>query len=73
MSSMFDNSNNQSLTNVDALSNWNTSNVTNMSRMFTTCSVLANIDSLANWDTSKVTDMSWMFGNDDGGAWRYLT
>lgn len=68
MSSMFDNFNNQSLTNVDALSNWNTSNVTNMSRMFTTCSVLANIDSLANWDTSKVTDMSWMFGNDDGGA-----
>lgn len=68
MSSMFDNVNNQSLTNVDALSNWNTSNVTNMSRMFTTCSVLANIDSLANWDTSKVTDMSWMFGNDDGGA-----
>ena len=68
MSSMFDNFNNQSLTNVDALSNWNTSNVTNMSRMFTTCSVLANIDSLANWDTSKVTDMSWMFGNDDGGG-----
>lgn len=68
MSSMFDNFNNQSLTNVDALSNWNTSNVTNMSCMFTTCSVLANIDSLANWDTSKVTDMSWMFGNDDGGA-----
>ena len=68
MSSMFDNFNNQSLTNVDALSNWNTSNVTNMSRMFTTCSVLANIDGLANWDTSKVTDMSWMFGNGDGGA-----
>ena len=68
MSSMFGNVNNQSLTNVDALSNWNTSNVTNMSWMFTTCSVLANIDGLANWDTSKVTDMSWMFGDDDGGA-----
>lgn len=67
MRGMFDNANNQSLTNVDALSNWNTSNVTNMSYMFTTCSVLANIDGLANWDTSKVTDMSWMFGNDDGG------
>lgn len=68
MSSMFANLNNQSLTNVDELSNWNTSNVTNMSRMFTTCSVLANIDGLANWDTSKVTDMSCIFGNDDGGT-----
>ena len=68
MRGMFGNFNNQSLTNVDALSNWNTSNVTNMSYMFTTCSVLANIDGLANWDTSKVTDMSWMFSNDDGGA-----
>ena len=43
------------------LSNWNTSNVTNMYAMFNSCKSLTELD-LSNWDTSKVTNMSSMFG-----------
>ncbi len=50
-----------SLTNID-LSNWNTSNVTDMSSMFYNCKSLTNID-LSSWNTSNVTDMSSMFYN----------
>ena len=46
-------------TNLD-LSNWDTSIVTNMSYMFTSCSALTSL-SLSNWDTSKVTNMNNMF------------
>ena len=48
-----------SLTNLD-LSNFDTSNVTDMSYMFYCCSGLTNLD-LSNFDTSNVTDMSYMF------------
>ena len=44
------------------LSNFNTSNVTNMSAMFSNCSSLTELD-LSNFDTSKVTDMSHMFSD----------
>jgi surface protein len=47
------------LTNLD-VSNFNTSNVTNMSYMFCTCSGLTNLD-LSNFITSNVTNMSAMF------------
>ncbi len=49
------------LTNIDALTNWNTSNVTNMSYMFANCVRLTNIKALTTWDISNVTDMSYMF------------
>lgn len=45
------------------LSNWNTSNVTDMHNMFLDSTKLTNLI-LSNWDTSKVTDMHSMFEND---------
>ena len=42
------------------ISKWNTSNVTNMRRMFVGCSTF---NQTLNWDTSKVTDMSSMFAD----------
>jgi len=52
------------------LNNWDVSNVTDMSRMFSESSINQDI---GNWDVSNVTDMSFMFGgtpfNQDIGAW----
>lgn len=48
-----------SLTSLD-LSNFDSSNVTNMNGMFQDCSKLKTIN-LSNLDTSKVTNMSYMF------------
>lgn len=42
------------------ISNVDTSNVTDMSHMFTKCSSLESLD-LSNWDVSNVTNMSFMF------------
>lgn len=42
------------------LSNWNTSNVINMSNTFADCHLLTNI-ALSNWNTDNVTNMSGMF------------
>lgn len=47
------------LENID-VSNFNTSNVTNMSYMFYDCRKVKTLD-VANWDTGNVKDMSWMF------------
>ena len=44
------------------LSNFDASNVTNMSGMFICCSSLQSLD-LSNFDTSKVTKMSGMFAS----------
>lgn len=43
------------------VSNWNTSNVTNMNNMFINCSSLLSIEGINNWDTSNVTNMGGMF------------
>ena len=43
-------------------SNWNTSGVVNMSRMFYNISYYIKILNLSNWDLSNVTDMTDMFG-----------
>ncbi|HFC9135161.1 TPA: BspA family leucine-rich repeat surface protein [Enterococcus faecium] len=51
---------NTTLTTVD-LNNLDTSNVTNMSSMFTGCSKLTSVEGINNWDTSNVTNMSSMF------------
>ena len=50
-----------SLSNIDALKNWNTQNVTSMSAMFFHCSSLTSTDALKNWNTQNVTSMSAMF------------
>ena len=57
MSDMFDSC--SKLTSLD-LSNFNTSNVTNMYGMFHNCTSLVSLD-LSNFDTSKVTNMVHMF------------
>ena len=48
------------LTNIIFTDSFNTSNVTNMSFMFSGCSSLTSLD-LSNFDTSNVTDMGNMF------------
>ena len=45
--------------NID-LSEWDTSNVTNMNGMFEDCTNFKSAN-IANWDTSKVEDMRWVF------------
>ena len=57
MSSMFDGC--QKLSSLE-LSNFNTTNVTNMSGMFTGCHRLSSLD-LSNFNTAKVVNMSNMF------------
>ncbi len=52
--------NTRALTTID-LSNWDTSNVTDMSGMFNNASLLNNVGDLSNWNTSKVTAMTQMF------------
>ena len=48
------------------LSSWDTSNVTNMSRMFIgNVSLSSTNQNFNSWDTSKVTDMSYMFASTD--------
>ena len=42
------------------VSNWDTSNVTNMSNTFSHCELLASVD-VNKWNTSKVTNMEGMF------------
>lgn len=49
------------LNDISGITNWDASNVVNMSSMFYAADLLTDIDALANWDTSSVTDMSGMF------------
>ena len=55
----YDNMNQDQITSFD-LSKYDTSNVTNMYRMFYDCSGLTSLD-VSKFDTSNVTDMSQMF------------
>ena len=48
------------LAGIEGLSKLNTSNVTDMLRMFSGCSSLASLD-LSGWNTGNVTDMGLMF------------
>ncbi len=50
------------LSDVSAITLWDTSEFTNISGMFMSCAGLTNID-VSNFDTSKVTDMSYTFYN----------
>ena len=43
------------------ISEWNISNVNNMSGMFYDCSSLLSLPDISKWDTSNVSDMSCMF------------
>ncbi len=48
------------LTSIEGLENFDTSQVTNMKGMFSSCKNLTTLD-LNSWDTSQVTDMTAMF------------
>lgn len=48
------------LTNIDGIENLNTSEVTDMQKMFYECHKLQNLD-LSSWNTAKVTNMNRMF------------
>ena len=43
------------------ISEWDVSNVTNMSHMFYVCKELKSVGDLSDWDVSNVTNMSSMF------------
>lgn len=45
------------LTNLDFVSNWNTSEFTNLNYTFQQCYHLLNVDGLTDWDVSDVTEM----------------
>jgi surface protein len=52
------------LSSATDISNWDTSNVTNMSYMFSSAGDSAttfSLGDLSSWDTSNVTNMSYMF------------
>jgi len=51
------------LTQYGNISDWDVSNVTDMSMLFSNCHILN--DDITGWDTSKVTDMSQMFSDAD--------
>lgn len=51
--------------NIVGLDKLNTSNITNMDKMFYYARIVGNLD-FSNWDTSKVTNMSYMFCNMKG-------
>ena len=53
-----------SLSNIDAVAEWNTSNVTGLSN-FLSGTAVRNVDALSGWDTSKVTNMSWLLSSTD--------
>lgn len=50
-----------SITNLDFLSNWDTSKVTNLRLMLNYCINLNDISGLTNWDVTKVTDADSLF------------
>ncbi len=54
------------ITNLDALANWKTLNVTNMKTTFSNIPTLTNVDGLENWNTAKVTTMEGLFSGDTG-------
>jgi len=56
-------SKNTSLTDISGLSEWDSSNVTDMFAMFFYDKSLSDGLPLRKWDTAKVTDMSYMFSN----------
>ena len=63
MGYMFSNSFDEqsSLISLPDISEWNTTNVTNMSGMFSYCKSLKSLPDISKWDTTNVKDMSHMF------------
>lgn len=49
------------LTDINALSGWDSSNTVDMSDLFRDCSALTSIEPLVNWDIARVKDMGSIF------------
>ena len=56
--------------NIVGLDKLNTSNITNMNKMFYYSRIVGNLD-FSNWDTGKVTDMAYMFHYYNGSNKNY--
>lgn len=54
------------ISNIDGLSEWNTSAVTDMSLMFNGCSAISTFEPLNGWDVSNVTNHSDIFQGTTG-------
>ena len=52
----------KNLTSINGISDWNTSNITQMSGLFNGCASLQSLD-LSTWDVSKVTSFERVFSN----------
>ena len=50
-----------SLSSLPDISNWNTSNVTDMYRMFYECSSLSSLPDISNWNIKNLKDKDEMF------------
>ena len=50
-----------SLSSLPDISNWNTNNVYDMTKMFYECSSLSTLPDISNWNTNNITDMREMF------------
>ena len=61
-----------SLETIEGIENFNTEEVTNMSKMFYGCSSVTSLD-LSSFNTAKVTDMSYMFYNCQGLTTIYVS
>ena len=48
---------------LDALENWDVSNVTTLRSMFSECPNLTNVDSINNWDINRNIEFYQMFYN----------
>lgn len=65
MSSILGSFENQRLKDFDAIANWNTSQVTDISGAFCGYTNMEDISALKNLDTSNVVNMYMLFGNQD--------
>jgi hypothetical protein len=61
MESLFDGA---VITNLDALANWKTPNLTNLKNAFSNNVNLTNVDGLEHWNTSKLKYVDGMFSGD---------
>ena len=52
-----------SLSLLSDISQWNTSNVKDISIMFYNCSSLSSLPNISKWKTSNINNMSFMFYN----------
>ena len=50
-----------SLKSIPDISQWNTSNITDMSQIFYNCSLIKSLPDISKWNTDKVKDINGIF------------